>query len=105
MLGQNVHSCEELQADERDRLIDDLARRIVRWGLETPAIMFLEMHKPVAFLASQCFLMVTPLVIPLLGRWEFQKYSALLGSPEAVELLIQRIESLAEEQRKGKMGS
>lgn len=96
MFGQHAHGEEEQQIEERNRLIDNLARRIVRRRLETPAIMFLEMHKPVAFLASQCMLMASPLVAPLLGRWEIEKYSRLLNSPENVELLIHRIEDLSE---------
>lgn len=97
MFGQHAtRDEEELQTEERSRLIDNLARRIVRRRLETPAIMFLEMHKPVAFLASQCVLMASPLLAPLLGRWEIEKYSRLLNSPENVELLIHRIEDLSE---------
>lgn len=88
---------DELAPDERDRLIDELAQKIVRRGMETPAIMFLEMHKPVAFLASQTMLVASPLLAPLFGSDGVGKYSQLFGSPENVELLIRRIEDLADE--------
>ena len=87
----------ELSSEERDRLIDELARKIVSRGLETPAILFLEMHKPVSFLASQSLLVASPFLAPIFGIEGVEKYSRLFGSQENVELLIRRIENLAEE--------
>ena len=43
----------EITEEERDQVIEKWARKIVGKGLETPAILFLEMHKPLTFLASQ----------------------------------------------------
>ena len=87
----------ELSPEERDRLIDDLARRVVDRRLEMPAVLFLEMHKPVTFLASQSLLMAGPLLAPLFGIEGMRRYSQLLATRENVELLIRRIENLAEE--------
>jgi hypothetical protein len=88
---------DELSPEERERLIDDLARKIVDRRLETPAIMFLEMHKPVAFLASQSMLVAAPFLAPMFGRDGVERYSRLFSSQDNVELLIRRIEDLADD--------
>jgi hypothetical protein len=92
---------DELSLEERDKLIDELARKIVGRRLETPAIMFLEMHKPVAFLASQSMIAVSPFLVPLFGPEGVRKYAQLFGTRENVELLIRRIEDLSEEKDAG----
>ena len=88
---------DELRPEDRDRLIDELARKVVDRRLEMPAILFLEMHKPVTFVASQSILVVSPLLAPLFGRESIEGYSHLFSTQENVELLIRRIEDLAEE--------
>ncbi len=93
----------ELTPEERDKLIDELATKIVNKRMETPAILFLEMHKPVAFIASQAAMVASPFLVPLFGKDGVEKYSKLFSSAENVELIIQRIEDLVEE-RKQKAG-
>lgn len=87
----------DLSSEERDQLIENLARKIVDRKLETPAILFLEMHKPVAFLGSQALLVASPILAPLFGMEGPEKYSRLFSSIDNVEKLIQRIEDLSEE--------
>ncbi|HET6452987.1 MAG TPA: hypothetical protein VFI02_01160 [Armatimonadota bacterium] len=87
----------DLSSEERDKLIENLARKIVDRRLETPAILFLEMHKPVAFLGSQALLVASPILAPLFGMEGPEKYSRLFSSIDNVEKLIQRIEDLSEE--------
>lgn len=87
---------DQLSPEERDRLIDELAQKIVDRRMETPAIMFLEMHKPVTFLASQSMLVASPFLVPLFGAEGVQRYSRLFSSVDNVELLIERIEDLSD---------
>jgi len=93
---------EELSPEERDRMIEELAHKIVDRRLETPAILFLEMHKPVTFLASQSVLVASPFLVPLFGRDGVRRYSQLFSAQENVELLIRRIEELADERSESK---
>lgn len=86
----------DLSSEERDKLIEDLARKIVDRRLETPAILFLEMHKPVAFLGSQALLAASPILAPLFGLEGPEKYSRLFSSIDNVEMLIRKIEDLSE---------
>jgi len=86
---------EPLPEVERDAMIEKIAADIHRRGLETPAILFLEMHKPLSFFASQTLIVTTPLIAPIIGFDRVRNAANLLESRDNVELLIQRIEELA----------
>ena len=82
----------ELSAERREQLIGELAARIARWGLITPAILFLEVNKPFSFIGSQALLLFQPLLRPLLGN-RVVEYAQLFEDRASVERLIQRLES------------
>lgn len=86
---------EPLPDEERDKLIEQIAQNIHRRGLETPAILFLEMHKPLSFFVSQTLIVTTPLIAPVVGFDRMAAASRLLESRDNVELLIERLEELA----------
>ena len=83
---------EPLPADERDRLLNSIADTVVGRGLQTPAILALEMHKPLAFVASQSLIVGTPLLGPLIGLERMQRLSRFLAQPGSVDDLVARIE-------------
>ena len=82
---------------ERDELIDALAQKVDKRGLHTPAILFLEMHKPIAFLTGQSLVLGSGFLAPLFGPQNVQKYSKLLEDRANIERLVQRIEELQEQ--------
>ena len=84
-----------LSSDQRNALIDACAQRIVEYGLETPAVFFLEMHKPLSFLGSQALLFASPCLAPFLGLQRTEDFAALLSDPDNVDLLLDRIEELS----------
>jgi len=86
---------DELSDEERDEVIEKVAKTVVKRGMETPAILFLEMHKPVSFFASQSLVVVSPFAGPFIGMDNVQVASKLMEKRENVERLIQRIEELA----------
>jgi hypothetical protein len=88
---------EPLTPEERDKLIDEVADKIVGRRMETPAILFLEMNKPVSFLASQGLVAMSPFLVPLFGPGGVRRCAQLLSSTDNVELLIRRIEDTADE--------
>jgi hypothetical protein len=92
-----------LTDEERDALIEKIAADIHRRGLETPAILFLEMHKPLSFFASQTLIVTSPLIAPLVGFDRVRTASNLLESRDNVELLIRRIEELAATRNAGRL--
>jgi hypothetical protein len=84
----------ELSEGDEERLIGNIAKTVVDYGLEAPAIMFLEVARPVSFIASQLAIVV---LSPL--QWLFQlegpKYTALFMKRENVSRIIERIEELS----------
>ena len=84
----------ELTDADEEKLIGNIAKTVVEYGLEAPAIMFLEVTRPVSFIASQ-------LAIVALGplQWLFEletpKYTALFMKRENVGKIIERIEELS----------
>jgi hypothetical protein len=91
----------ELPPEERDRLLQRAAEAVVRRRLETPAILLLEMHRPLTTLGSQALVLFTPLLGPVLGVETLQKLTRLLDDRENLDRLIDRIETLAGERTLG----
>ncbi len=83
--------------DERDSLIDKIASAVIARRMETPAILFLEMHKPLSYIASQGLVVSSPFVAPLVGFDNVQRAVKLLEDRENVERLIRHIEEMAQE--------
>jgi hypothetical protein len=86
-----------LSAARRDHLIENLAHRLDSWRLTTPAIAFLEAHKPLGFFASQTLLVLQPLLTLLLGDVSVEEYAALLEDRNGVERVIDRLEELQQD--------
>jgi len=72
-----------------------LAQAIVRRRLEVPAVFFLEMNRPLSFLAGQGVLASLPLLGLVTDPGTVERFARVLDSPENVERLITRIEELA----------
>ncbi len=83
----------ELSEEETDDLIERAANEIGRRKLEVPAVLFLELHKPLAFVGSQSSIMFAPFIAPFVGFDFVNNYSRLFAKRENVERLLQRIES------------
>jgi|SRR5579872_5533589 len=96
---------EPLDPEERDRILQKVADGIVRRGMETPAILFLEMNKPLSFFASQGLIVMSPFVAPFIGFENVQIATRVLEDRDNIERLIRRIEDLAlarQDERKNK---
>lgn len=88
---------DELSEEERDAILERIAQGIVRRGMAAPAVLFLEMNKPLSFVASQSLIVLTPFLAPFVGIDNVYRYSRLLEQRENVERLIERIEQLEHE--------
>ncbi len=60
--------------------------------METPVVMFLEMHKPLAFVASQAMVVALPMLGPFIGPQRMANLSKLLQDRKNIDVLIERIE-------------
>ncbi|MCX7804619.1 MAG: hypothetical protein N3A38_05445 [Planctomycetota bacterium] len=90
----------ELSEERKKRLVDAAAEWVVRKGLEAPATMFLEMHRPLTTLTSVGYAFVQPPLALMFGFWRTEEIRLLLSDPECVSELLARIEAKALE-RKG----
>jgi hypothetical protein len=84
----------ELPEAERDAMIEKFAQMVDARGLHFPAVLFLEMHKPLTFFASQSLLLGSGFLAPVFGPQKVQQFAKLLESRDNVELLIRRIEEM-----------
>ena len=75
-----------------ERLIERAAERIARYRLQSPAVLFLEMHRPLAGVASQLVHFASPFFAPFLGLERVEDLALLLSKGEYVDRLIDRIE-------------
>ena len=82
---------------ERDaeQLLEKAAQVIVKRGMEVPAILLLEMHKPLANLIGHAVWVTMPVWALFFGVATTNEIGALLSDPERIERLIQRIEELS----------
>jgi hypothetical protein len=85
----------DVTVEQRDAIIDSIARSVVNKGMEMPVTLLLEVGKPVSFLFSQALLLAGPLLYPFFGVERIDRFAGFLNSRENVEKLIERIEQLA----------
>jgi hypothetical protein len=83
-----------LSKEERERLLDEVAARIIRRGLATPAIFLLELNRPLSFVAGQSTHVLTPLLAPLFGLSRMEQVAALLEDRANIDRLVARLESV-----------
>jgi hypothetical protein len=81
-----------LSPARRDELVESVSARLRAWHLSAPAILFLQMHAPLAFLGSQLLLATQPFVSGLTGDRLIHDLAYLFEEPENVERLIAHLE-------------
>lgn len=83
----------ELTEEETENLLEKAAEEIRKRRLEAPAILFLEMHKPLAYVGANASLVMAPFAVPFVGYDFVNNYSRLLAERSNVERLIRKLES------------
>jgi hypothetical protein len=88
----------ETTPEAADRLIERVAKAVQRFGMEVPAVFFLELSKPISFTAGS----LVHAFSPLLGVYTenehiFTDVATVLSDRTLLEKLICRIEELAKE--------
>jgi hypothetical protein len=90
---------EPLSEERKQELIEALARFVVERGLAVPAVFFLQLHRPLAFVGSQAGIVFSPFLVALFGFERVDEYTQLMNERENWDRLIERIEELEEERR------
>jgi len=91
---------EPLDPKKRDQLIEAVANRVQQFGMLVPAIFFLEMNKPLSYIGAQAMHFFSPVIGVLFPT--FEDYAYFLEDRENVELLIQKLESLSEQEEEAR---
>ena len=78
-------------------ILTRLADGIVSRGLAVPAILFLEMNKPLAFLGSQALVFFGPIITAFIRSEPYYQAAELLEDRRNVEFLLQEIERMERE--------
>ena len=81
-------------SDEERRVADRICRELVRRRLATPALMFLEMSRPLNFLGSQLLHFLSPVLSGLTQSHGHRRLAAFLEHRGSVDYLCRRIEEL-----------
>lgn len=83
----------ELSEEETQALLEKCDKEIRRRGLEAPAILFLEMNKPLHNVLAHTGLAASPFLVPFFGFDFVNDYSNLLQKRDNVERLICMLEA------------
>lgn len=89
---------EPITDERRDQIVEAMADRIKQFGMVTPAIFFLEANKPVTYIGGQTMHFFAPIVGVFFNT--FEDYAFFFDDRNNVEMLIQRLESIALEEEK-----
>ena len=84
---------------EDEALLAAVAGRVVRMGLATPAVFFLESVKPLSFIGSQALIFFEPFIRAFFNITQYEQFARLMEDREALERLLVLIETLDEEER------
>lgn len=76
------------------RLVDRLAREVVRRRLTAPALAFLEMSRPANYIGAQTLHFFAPLVTTLFDSASYSAFAKFLERRDAIDILCRRIEEV-----------
>jgi hypothetical protein len=82
--------------EQRDELVEQVAREIMVRGLTGPAVHFLEASRPYRPLGANAMLFFDPVLRGLFGG-EISSASEILADDAGIEQLIERLEELDDE--------
>lgn len=87
----------DFQPDEQDlELIDTVCREIVKRGMATPAVHFLESTRPLNYVGSQTMTFFEPVMHAVLRHPEaWRRFAEILEHRGSVEHLCRRIDELS----------
>ena len=88
-----VEANAELVVDDESRvIIDKLAYEIVRRRLTTPALLALEMGRPLNYIGSQAMVFMQPIVSVLFDTDGYEAFARFMEQRKSVDYLCDRIE-------------
>lgn len=83
----------------QEQVVETVCREVVRRGMATPALLFLEVFRPMNYLGSQVMHFFRPLVTVVLDGEGYRHFSEFLENRSSVDVLRRRIEELEDLRR------
>lgn len=80
-------------------MIRKLAERVLKYGLSVPAILFLEMGKPLSYVGSQTMVFFAPIATSLFPGDGYNRLTRLFENRDNIERLMQEIERLEDDRQ------
>ena len=90
---------EDVNPEERERILKRVADEIVSRRLTAPAIFFLESCSPLSFVGSQAMVALEPFIHAIFDLPDYRKFALIMERRENVEKLITMIEITNQEQK------
>lgn len=88
-----VEKKDEYEYTEADTvLLDKIAAKIKKFGMATPAILFLDSAKPLGYMGSQAMVFFRPIVHSMFSCHDYDHFRELLEHRSSIDELIKRIE-------------
>jgi hypothetical protein len=84
---------------DQKEVVDKVCREVVRRGLTTPALVTLEVFRPLNYIGSQAMHFFRPIVTVVLDGEGYRHFSEFLENRESVDYMRRRIEELEDQCR------
>ncbi|MBI3038665.1 hypothetical protein HYY75_06410 [bacterium] len=85
---------EKFSAEEIDSFIQTFAKEIVRRKMSVPAVIALEMAKPLSFLGHSACVVMGPLIEMVFDPKKIEKMTSILSERCHIERLLETIETM-----------
>lgn len=85
---------------EQCEIVDRLCREVVRRGLSTPALMALEMSRPLNVLGASALHMLQPIIATVMNGQAAKEFALFLEHRGSIDFLCARIEHFESESRR-----
>ena len=89
---------------QSEQLIEQLTEQISRWRLTVPAILLLQVTRPLGFIASQGLLLCQPLLSFVYDAPRVADYAELLADRASIDRLVMRLEEAEQARGSGDKG-
>lgn len=87
---------QDLKPERRDEILMAIAKKVEKYNLITPAILFLQMGKPLSFVGSQAVLFSAPIAGAFIDERLIEDFGQVMADRENVERLLTLLEEREE---------
>ncbi len=83
--------------EAQQAIVERLCREVVRRRMTTPALMMLEMGRPLNYVSAQMLHFFQPFLSFLANATEYQAFTEFLEQRGSIEYIVKRLETLNQE--------